>query len=133
MPRLISAIEIQQINPSRIGFPPDLINLIKLVLSPIAPIAIVMKNFPAVVKNADRFASAKTEDNTVFTAESTSPRPRNVFKTDANKKNKTNQGNIFANCTLLPAVRSSFFERQIASTRVIGIIASVRVSFTIVA
>ena len=112
--RLTTAMLIQQHNPIIIGFPPVLINFTRLVLSPIAPIAIVIKNLPHSVNG---FVTLDGILNTVLI-------------TAVNKKNNTNHGNIFVSLT---DVLAFFLERYKASTRVIGIIANVLVSFTIVA
>ena len=97
-----------------IGFPPVFINLTMLVFSPIAPIAIVIRNLPVSVNG---FVVLLSRLNIVLIIE-------------ANKKNKTNHGNIFDNLTV---VVDLLLERYKASTSVIGIIARVRVSLTIVA
>ena len=44
MPRLTAAIATQQHKPRMIGCPPVLINLTRLVFSPMAAMAIMMKN-----------------------------------------------------------------------------------------
>ena len=85
-----------------------------LVFSPIAPIAIVIKNLLISVKG--------------FVAELLMLKTELIIA--ANKKNKINQGNIFDNLTVVVEL---FFERYMASASVIGIIARVRVSLTIVA
>ncbi|OOM74894.1 hypothetical protein CLPUN_36210 [Clostridium puniceum] len=75
--------------------------------------AIVIKNLPASVRGLVTLASML---NTVLI-------------TAANKKNKVNHENIFDK---LSVVDECFLERYKASTNVIGIIARVRVSLTIV-
>ena len=105
---------IQQQRPIRIGFPPVLINFTILVFSPIAPIAIVIKNLPASVRG---FVALGLMLN-------------NVLIIEANKKNKTNHGKTFDSLTLVAEV---FLVRYKARANVIGIIARVLVSLTIVA
>lgn len=112
--RLTNAIHTQQQNPMIIGFPPFFINLTILVFSPIAHIAIVIKNLPASVKGFVVLIS----------------RLNIVLIIVANRENKTNHGNIFDNLTV---VVDLLLERYKASSSVIGIIARVRVSLTIVA
>ena len=51
MARLTTAMQNQQISPSRIGLPPVLISLTKLVLRPIAAMAIAIINLPMAGKN----------------------------------------------------------------------------------
>lgn len=105
---------IQQERPIKIGFPPVLINFTRFVFKPIAPMAIVMKNLPDSDNGAVIFEFIL---NTVLIIA-------------ANKKNNINHGKIFEKLTL---VLSFFLERYKASITVIGIIARVLVSLTIVA
>ena len=105
---------IQVKSPMRIGLPPVLISFIILVFKPIAPIAIVIKNLPNLVKG---FVSVGFILNRVLIIA-------------ANKKNKMNHGNILLNLTVVVVF---FLERYNASINVIGIMARVRVSLTIVA
>ena len=105
---------IQQQSPTTIGFPLVFINFTILVFKPIAPIDIVMKNLP--ISDID------------FVVEEL--RLKTVLITAANKKNKINHGNIFDKFTVVAAF---FLERYKANIKVIGIIARVRVSLTMVA
>ena len=111
--KLTKIIPIQQRAPSTIAFPPCEINFLISVLSPIADIAIIIKNFD---KN---FIVDKKEAGSGST----------VVKIDASRKNKMNVGKEFN--TLTFSVFS--FDFIIPSTSVIGIIARVLVNFTIVA
>ena len=113
-------IAVQQQNPIKIGFAPDLINLIRSVLRPIAPIAIIIINllrFFIGVKKA-----AGTLKKLVHT----------VVISEAAMNQSMKNGKIFLISTFLPSV-DSFLVRIKARLRVIGMIASVRVSFTVTA
>lgn len=116
MARLTAAMDTQQINPMKIGFAPVFTREMISVLRPIAAIAMTIKNllrsFNGLVMEAGR---AKT-----------------VVMMDASTKNKMNIGK--ARLKLNVEVPSFFFRAwRMPRTRVIGIIARVLVSFTIVA
>lgn len=118
-------IPIQQHPPSISGFPPDLINFTTLLLSPIAAIAIMIKNFD------NSFNGANTSALTPIVIHT-------VVITAAMMKYKMNIGNALFKLNLFDA-ESAFpdfaadFARIRDNTSVIGIIASVRVSFTVTA
>ena len=114
--RQTAVIETQQQNPMKIGLAPLLISLTILVFNPMAAIAMIIKNL------LNSFNGAVTVPGRLNT----------VVMTDANTKNKIKNGNIFliSNVlSLLSASRVLF----ISYAKVIGIIANVLVSFTIVA
>ena len=118
-------IPIQQHPPSISGFPPDLINFTTLLLSPIAAIAIMIKNFD------NSFNGANTSALTPIVIHT-------VVITAAMMKYKMNIGNALFKLNLFDA-ESAFpdfaadFARIRDNTSVIGIIARVRVNLTIVA
>ena len=82
MPRLTKEIQSQQQNPMRIGLPPDFTSLTISVLSPMAAIAMTMKNLDNVFKGA----------NTVLL---TPFMVQTVVMTDAKTKNRMKKGKIF--------------------------------------
>ena len=90
------------------------------VLSPIADIAITIKNLDNVLSGEN--TSADTPSEVAI-----------VVMTEAITKNIIKNGNIFLIEKLFPAALFSFLALYTAKTRVIGIIASVRVSLTMVA
>lgn len=118
--RLTAEIPTQQQKPIRIGLPPDLMSLTMLVLRPIAAIAITIKNLLTVL-NGEKKASETPND--VAT----------VVMSDAAMKNRIKNGKIFFILMDAPPACFSLRVRTNARTSVIGIIASVRVSFTTVA
>ena len=105
--------------PSIIGLPPDLISLIRLLFSPIAAIAIMIQNLLKSFKGANE-------------CEGTPALKAIVVITDAIIKNTINIGNYLLR--LKPLLLSfDFLALIIASTKVIGMIARVLVSFTVTA
>lgn len=125
IPRLTMVMPTQQHPPRISGFPPDLINFTTLLLSPIAAIAIMIKNFDNSFNGANTSAlTPKVMHTVVITA--------------AMMKYKMNIGNALFRLNLFDG-RSALLEfaadfaRIIDKIRVIGIIASVRVSFTVTA
>lgn len=123
MPRLTREMLIQQQRPISIGFPPDFTSFTILVLSPIADIAMTIKNFESSLKGEKKELSTPREVQTVVIIEASTKKTMNIGKTFLRLKV------LFASdCSFL-----SFLVRQNARTRVMGIIARVRVSFTIVA
>ena len=117
MPKDANATAAQQHSPSRIGFPPFLIRLTKLVLSPIAAIAMVIRNFPKLTIGLLTAAGILVM----------------VLTTAAIRKKRINHGKILASLKLPLAFCFSLRERYKASTKVMGMIAKVRVSLTMVA
>ena len=118
--RLTTEIPIQQQNPIKIGFPPVFTSLTIFVLNPIATIAITMKNL---LKSFNGVVTLTGKEHTVVT-------------TDANTKNTMKNGKIFFSRKVPFASTPSRFAFHIcrmARIKVIGMIASVLVSFTIVA
>ena len=118
-------IPIQQHPPSISGFPPDLINFTTLLLSPIAAIAIMIKNFDNSFNGANTSALTPILIHTVVMIAA-------MMKYKMNIGNALFRLNLFAEESAVPA-----FEADLArirdNTSVIGIIASVRVSFTVTA
>lgn len=117
---LTQDIPIQHTNPIRMGFPPVLTSFIIFVLKPMADIAITIKNLDTVLngENTSGFIPA---------AEAI------VVISDAPIKKRIKNGKTLLNLKPLVEVPFSERARRKASTSVIGIIASVRVSLTIVA
>ena len=111
--RLTQIIPIQQRAPSRIALPPWEIKFFMSVLSPIADIAIMMKNF----------------DKNFMLDKKVSGRGKSVVTIDASRKNKIKVGKAFSGFTF----STLSFDFINPRTRVIGIIARVLVSVTIVA
>ena len=118
--RLTHAIPIQQQNPINIGLPPVLTSFTMFVLRPIADIAITIKNLLNVLKISKKLLS--TLKNDVAT----------VVTIEAAMNQSIKNGKIFFILTELPLF-FSFLVLTKASTRVIGMMASVLVSLTIVA
>ena len=104
----------------KIGFPPLLISFTTSVWNPMAPIAIMIKNFD------NSFKGTNISAGTPIAVAA-------VVITLAPIKNKIKNGNTLFNDTFSPSVPSVFFVRKKASTNVIGMIASVRVNFTVTA
>lgn len=100
----------------KIGLAPLLTNFTILVLRPIAAIAITIKNLL----------------NSLIGAVTVPDRLKTVVITDARMKNKMKNGKIFLRLNVL-SLFSALRARLKAKTKVIGIIAKVLVSFTIVA
>ena len=120
--RLTTVIPTQQEAPRRIGFPPDLTSFTTLLFRPIAAIAMIMKNLDSSFNGANTSA---------FT-----PRLiQIVVIIDAITKYRMNIGNAFfkLNPFVFCSVFAACLARTAASTNVIGIIASVLVSFTVTA
>ena len=117
MPKDTNATAAQQHSPKKIGLPPLLIRLTRLVLSPIAAIAIVIRNLPKLTIGLLTAAGM----------------PVTVLMTAASRKNRINQGKILERRKLPLDFSFSFRERYSARMKVMGMIASVRVSLTIVA
>ena len=115
-------IPIQQQNPIILGFPPVFISLTMSVFRPIAAIASTMKNL---------LSSLIGENTPALT-------PRDsaiVVMMEAATKYRIKNGKICFKLTFFPAspLFFSFWVRRKARTSVIGIIARVRVSFTVTA
>ena len=110
----------EMMNPCSMGFAPDLHNLAKLVFSPMAARAHTIKNLLTVL-------------NTLATSAGTSPRLRSPERA---RKPRMNQGNTdrIRTCTV-PAPAAFFFKCMLmaANTSTVGMIARVRVSFTMAA
>ena len=104
----------------RIGFAPDLISFTISVFSPIAPIAMMIMNL------LKSFIGVKKEDGTLKKL------VQIVVNREAAMNQRIKNGKIFLKSTFFP-VFASCFVRMNASTRVIGIIASVLVSLTVTA
>ena len=122
IPRLTMVMPTQQHPPRISGFPPDLINFTTLLLSPIAAIAMIMKNLDS------SFSGANTSALT--------PRlMHTVVMTAAMIKYRMNIGNALFKLNLPDALPSfaADFARTSESTSVIGMMASVRVSLTVTA
>ena len=116
MPRLTADIAIQQQNPINIGLPPVLTSLTIFVFIPMAAIAITIKNLLSSLIGSVIVAGS---ENTVVT-------------TAASRKKSINIGNALFKLNVFSPL-FSFLAVHIANTKVIGMIASVLVSFTIVA
>ena len=111
----------QQQNPRIIGFPPVFINLIIFVFRPIAAIARTIKNLLNSLTGLKIAISAPAETAIVVI-------------TDARIKYRINIGKIDFNLILFPfACVDSFRVRINAKMSVIGIMARVRVNFTVTA
>ena len=119
IPRLTIVIPSQHDIPRRIGRPPLFINFTMSVLNPIAAIAIIIKNLDKSLSGTNTSAGTPTAVAIVVI-------------TLAPKKNKIKNGNTCFRDTLSPSFSSAFLALINASTSVIGIIAKVHVSFTIV-
>ena len=119
IPRLILIIPHQQQNPSKIGLPPILISFTMFVFSPTALIARTIKNLLSVLNGV------KKPDG--------KPRcTQTVVMTDAKTKYRMKKGNTFFMGIAFPLC-FAFLVCHRESTNVIGIIARVRVSFTVTA
>ena len=119
IPRLILIIPHQQQNPSKIGLPPILISFTMFVFSPTALIARTIKYLLSVLNGV------KKPDGT--------PRcTQTVVMTDAKTKYRMKKGNTFFMGIAFPLC-FAFLVCHRESTTVIGIIARVRVSFTVTA
>ena len=119
MIRLAAVMPIQHIPPRIIGLPPDFISFIILLFNPIAPIAMIMQNLLKSFKGAKTF-----EGMPIFKA--------TVVIKDAIIKYIINTGNDFFKSK---STSSSYEVRDfiIPSTKVIGMMARVLVSFTVTA
>ena len=117
MPRLTREIPTQQQNPVKMGFPPVLTSLMIFVFSPIAAIAMTMRNL------LSSFSGAVTSAGSWNT----------VVTTDASTKNKTKNGKERFRLKEEPSAVFSFLPLQMARISVIGMIASVLVIFTMAA
>ena len=69
MPRLVRMIAIQQRAPRRIDFPLDLTIVIRLVLSPIALIAMMMRNLESCLRGAKKLLLMPKEVRRVVSRE----------------------------------------------------------------
>ena len=107
----------QQHNPVKIGLPPVLTSLTILVFKPIAAIAMIIRNL------LNSFSGAVTLVGSWKT----------VVTTEARIKNKTKYGSARLRLKEEPSVFLFFLPVQMASTIVIGMMASVLVIFTIAA
>ena len=120
---LTHAIATQQQKPMKIGLPPVLTSFTILVFMPIAAIAITIKNLDSVLSGVNTPAGTPTVVHT-------------VVMMDASTKYRINIGNARLSEKASPPLLCSvlaLWVRHSASTSVIGMIASVRVSLTIVA
>ena len=113
---------VQHAKPRMSGLPPDLMSFTMSVLRPIAAMARTIK------KRLSSFTGANT-DASIPTAEAA------VVMIDAHIKYSINVGNIALMLTDAPSPPDCFARRvrRNASASVIGIIASVLVSFTVTA
>ena len=80
MPRLTAVMAAQQHKPIRMGLPPVLTSLIRSVLSPMAAMAMMMKNLDSSLKGAKAAASTPARDAPVVIRE-------------ASMKNRRKKGN----------------------------------------
>ena len=103
-----------------IGLPPVLISLIILEFSPMPAIASTIKNLLHSL-----IGMKKDEGKPKFVVM--------VVKTEARRKNRIKNGKIFFRSNVLVCSFFALLVRKAANPRVIGIIASVRVSFTVTA
>ena len=101
----------------KMGFPPVLTSLTMSVLRPMATMAITMKNLLALFRKLTKPAGMGSS----------------VVMMDATKNSSTNQGKIFLMSTWAPPCFPSRRVRSSASTSVMGMMASVRVIFTMAA
>lgn len=116
--RLTPVMPIQQHAPMAIGLPPFLTSLTMLVFSPIAAIAMMMKNLLSSLMGAKKEAG--------------SPKwMAVVVMMDAPIKNRMKNGKTCFSATFFSL--SSFLVRRNASRRVMGMMAKVLVSFTVTA
>lgn len=115
-----TVIPIQQAIPIKIGFPPLFTNFTTFVLNPIAPIAITMKNLDNSFNGWNVSAGIPAAVATV------------VIILAPMKKSIKN-GNTLRIDTFSPLCSSAFLARYSASPKVIGMIASVLVNFTVTA
>ena len=95
MDRLTRVIPIQQHNPKRIGFIPVFTSVTRFVLVPMAAMAIMIKNL---LKSFSGPVTAAGRWNT-------------VVSTEARRKNRTKNGNIFTSWKVLPEPLCSFLVR----------------------
>ena len=107
----------QQQNPMKMGLAPDLTSLTMSVFSPMAAMAMTMKNLLASFK---KLVTAAGMGST-------------VVMTEAIRNSSTNQGKILPMFTRAPPCFPSRRVRTRASTRVMGMMARVRVIFTMAA
>ena len=115
-------IPVQQQNPIMIGLPPVLISFTILVFKPIAAMARTMKNLLSSLMGAKTLESIPADAAI-------------VVMTDAAIKYRINIGKICLMLTFFSSEPFPFSLRVLikASTRVMGMIARVRVSFTVTA
>lgn len=117
--RLTVVIPIQQLAPIRIGLPPVFTNFTISVFNPMAAIAMTMKNLLNSLKGLKKDVGIPK-----FTA--------TVVIMDAAIKYRIKKGKMLFIFTFLPSFPDCLV-RINANTKVIGIIASVLVSFTVTA
>ena len=120
MINVIIVIPIQQENPSRIGRRPLFTSLTIFVLNPIDVIAITIKNLDSSFNGEN--TSGETPTHTAIVVIRLAP-----------IKNKIKNGNTFFIETVPPSAEPAFRIRKNASANVIGMIANVRVNFTVTA
>ena len=120
MSRLTPVMPAQQQSPIKIGLPPVLTSLTMLVFSPMAAIATTMKNLLSSLSGSKKLSGKPNWTAIVVTI-------------DAATNQRIKNGNIFRSCTLPPAFSFLPRSRKNASTRVMGIMASVLVSLTVTA
>ena len=117
--KLTKVIPVQQLAPIKIGFPPVFTSFTKSVFKPMAAIAITIKNLLRFLNGAKKLVGT--------------PYPTAIVViTEAPMKYKIKKGKILFKFTFFPAF-SDFLVRINASTKVIGIMARVRVNFTVTA
>ena len=117
MPRLTAAMATQQQKPVKIGFPPVLTSCTMLVFIPTAAMAMMMRNL------LRSFSGPVTLAGSWHT----------VVMTAASTKKSTKKGKIFFRLILAPSSCLAWRVRKSASASVMGMMASVRVSLTMVA
>ena len=69
MPRLVRIMAIQQRAPRRMDFPLDLIMVMRLVLRPIALMAMMMRNLDSCLRGAKKLLLTPKEVRTVVSRE----------------------------------------------------------------
>lgn len=118
--RLTAVMPAQHTAPKAIGLPPDFTSSTRLLFRPMAAMAMVMKNL------LSSFSGAKTSAETPAI-------PARVVITEAITKYRRNIGNARFRLKLFLPEPEDLRARWMARPKVIGIIASVRVSFTVTA
>ena len=122
MIRLTRVITVQQHAPSKMGFPPDLMSFTILLFSPIAAIAIIMQNLLNSLSGVKTSPETPKFNATVVISEA-------IIKYTMKKGKDLLKLNPLS-LLLADLALCAFI---MASTKVIGMIAKVRVSFTVTA